>query len=99
MPLDLFWLPRLTPWEQGYCRLNNGKHKLVQMFTEALQVAMPDVPNFFHKALAVILQNSNIYTSEESYRRALSSDTIFQLHIQLYAEVTFILMFTHTNFH
>ena len=43
---------------------------------------MPDVPNFFHKALAVILQNSNIYTSEESYRQALSSDNIFQLRIQ-----------------
>jgi len=36
---------------------------------------MRDVQNFFHKALAVILQKSNIYTSEESYRRAVSSDT------------------------
>ena len=36
--------------------------------------------NVFHKALAVIF--TNIYTSEESYQRALSSDTFFQLRIQ-----------------
>ena len=44
---------------------------------------MPNVQSFFHKALAVISsQKSTIYTSEESCRRTLSCDTVFQLRIQ-----------------
>jgi len=54
---------------------------------------MPDVQNFFHKALWS-LQKPNIYTSEESFRRALLSDTFFQLSIQcmrkLYAHFNFL---------
>ena len=45
-------------------------------------LAMSAVQNFFQEALAVIFVKCNIYTSEESYRWALSSDTIFELCIQ-----------------
>ena len=40
---------------------------------------MADAQKFLYKALAVtfVIQKSNIYTSEESFWRALSSETFF----------------------
>ena len=64
-----------------------------------LPVAMPGIQNFFHKALALVfaMQKSTIYISEESFRRALSSVTIFQLNIQCMRKL--LIFFSHTNFH
>ena len=45
-------------------------------------VAMPDIQNSFRKALAVIFAKFNIYASKESFRQALPSNIIFQLHMQ-----------------
>ena len=61
---------------------------------------MPDVQNYFHKALAVIFAKAQYLY----FRRKLLASSIewyfFQLRMHsMYAEVTLILMFSHTNFH
>jgi len=64
-----------------------------------LRLAMPDVQNFFHKALAVIFAKVQYLY----FRRKLSASSIewylFPVAHSMYAEVTLILFFSHTNFH
>ena len=44
-----------------------------------VHVVLTDVQNFFSKVLAVIFAKDQ---HQESFRQALLSDTVFQLHIQ-----------------
>ena len=63
------------------------------------KVGMPDIQNFFHKALAVVFAKAQYLYSG----RKLSVSSIECYHFpvahSMYAEVTVILIFSHTNFH
>ena len=92
-------------WPKLRDKIRNGEPGfkascMLPHYHTCLLVAMLDVQNFIHKVLAVIFAEvQHLYRSEKKLVASSIEWYHFPVVHSMYGEITFTLIFSHTNFH